>query len=377
MDPVALVLIGSRHVNKRTCRFVESLRASGFDPVVLAVPRRSWSTSGIEDPALLGRRGAVTLRGNESRARRVHRPDLVVCMHWSVLPVAMFLRVVWRCRVLYDEHDHYELLTLEGRGPTWVKRVRASLIGRVHAWCLPHVDVVTCIRLTDGRLEKHLRSWSETVLELHNYPARRWGQQGRHRSGSDGSLALVYVGGIWQEKGCEVMLDAFLRLADEPSLPPMTLHVFGQGDPAIERRLDAAGGVTFHGLSSHEEIVSFLTSHDCLGLVLLDATPRYSMVSTNCHKLYEYLAAGVPVLATEVGDLPDIVADLDGGWTLPAGFDAATLADVLREIAGQPDEIRRRGAEATAAVERNALWWEAEWQKVEALGVLGRRGGDV
>ena len=369
MRRVALVLAGSRNLNKRTSRFLESLRDSGFDPLVLAVPRRPWGTTGIEDPSLVVRQGVAIMRTAASRSRR--SPDLIVCMHWSLLPLATLLKRVFRVSVIYDEHDHYEMLALEATGPAWANRVRSWWVGRVHARCLPRVDLVTCVHLVGGQLQQHLQSGASRVVELHNYPSRQWGERARHRPPSDGSIAIVYSGGVWEAKGCRGMLDAFLLLADDRSLPPLALHVFGQGDPAIERRLKASVGVIFHGSSTYHEIATFMASHDCLGLVLLDATPRYSLVSTNCHKLYEYLAAGAAVLATDVGEIRDIVASLDGGWTIDAGFDAEALADRLREIIAQPQELRRRGDAAAEAVRRNQLWWDGEWEKVEKLGVLG------
>ena len=370
MRRVALVLVGSRSLNKRTCRFLESLRASGFEPVVLAVPRCRWETSGIEDRSLVAQQGRVTVRCADSDRRWPGRPDLVVCMHWSTLPVAMLLKLLVGARVVYDEHDHYEMLALEASGPAWVNRARSWLVGRVHAWCLPRVDVVTCIRLADGRLQRRLQVQAPTVVELHNYPSQRWSVQAGKRAPSDGSIAIVYVGGIWEVKGCGVMLEAFSLLAGDPTLPPLGMHVFGRGDPVIERRLETTRGVTFHGSSTYDDIVGFFASHDCIGLVLLDATPRYRLVSTNCHKLYEYLAAGAPVLATDVGDLADIVASLDGGWTIGAGFDAEELAGTLREIVADPEELRRCGDAAASAVVRSNLWWDGEWRKVEESGVL-------
>jgi len=372
MRRVALVLVGSRNLNKRTCRFVESLRDSGFDPVLVGLPRRPWGTTGIEDPTLVARRGAVTLRSTDPGRRVPRRPALVVCMHWATLPVSLLLKRLLGAAVVYDEHDDYELLALEARGPAWANRARSWWIGRIHAWCLPHVDLVTCIRLAGGQLQQHLRTLAPAVVELHNYPSQRWGAHDRDPARSDGSIAIVYVGGVWEVKGCRAMLDAFLLIAGTRSLPPLTLHVFGRGDPDLEHALDASPGVTFHGSSSYEDIVGFLTGHDCLGLVLLEATPRYSLVSTNCHKLYEYLAAGVPVLATEVGELADIVATLDGGWTIEPGFDVAELAGKLCEIVARPDELRRRGDAAAAAVQRDGLWWEREWQKVGARPPVNR-----
>lgn len=372
MRPLALVLSGSRRINKRIARFAESLRDSGFDPLLVAVPRRRWETSSIEDPVLAGVAGFATLRSTDPRPRRPRRPAVIVCTHWSLLPVAVLLKACVRAPLIYDEHDHYELLAFEAGGPAWANRARSRVVRRVHAWFLPHTDLVTCIRLAGGQLKQSLEARAPTVIELHNHPSPRWAAARGARPAPDGSLAIVYVGGIWAEKGCGHMLDAFQQIADDPTLPTLTLHAFGSGDPEIERRLSAATGATFHGPTPTDEIVRFLAEHDCLGLVLLDATARYRLVSTNCHKLYEYLAIGVPVLATDVGELAEIVAAADGGWTIPPGFQAGELADAIRAIVARPDEVRRRGDAAASAMDRDGRWWDAEWAKVERTGVLDR-----
>jgi glycosyltransferase involved in cell wall biosynthesis len=366
---VALVLVGSRNLNKRICRFVESLHGSGFDPVVLAVPRGRWGTSGMEEPALVARRRRSTL-GSSDRRGRVSRPDLVVCMHWVVLPLALAIKFALGVRIVYDEHDDYEMLALEASGQPWSNRVRRWCVARVHALCLAHVDLVTCIHQTGGRLELALHRRASTVVELHNYPSERWAARPGERSPSGGSVAVVYIGGVWEEKGCGLMLDA-LALLDAAG-PPVTLHVFGRGDPSIERRMTATAGVTFHGSVVPDVIIEFLARHECVGLAVFDATDRYSLVSTNPHKLFEYLAAGAPVLATDVGDVGDLIAALDAGWVVEAGADAQTVADALSGIVARPHELRRRGDAAAQAMVRDGRWWSAEWDKVVRSGVLDR-----
>ena len=112
--PLALVLVGSRVLNKRIGLFLSGLRDSGFEPLLVAVPHRSWSLNGLEDLSLAARCGYATLRSGEPAPGLPRRPALVVCMHWSVLPVAVLLKWLIAGRLLYDEHDHYELLALEG-----------------------------------------------------------------------------------------------------------------------------------------------------------------------------------------------------------------------------------------------------------------------
>jgi glycosyltransferase involved in cell wall biosynthesis len=352
------------------------LKASGFDPVILAVPRQGWNASGFEDPTLATRRGLATVRGSDAGDQRLRHPEVIVCMHWSTLPVAVGLKFLFGSRVIYDEHDFYEMLALETSGPAWLRRTRSWCVRRVHSSCLPYVDAVTCIRMVDSRLKQQLQLHASTVVELHNYPSRRWRATGRTRP-SDSGVALVYVGSIWQVKGGGSMLDAFEILRADDSLPPLSLQVFGRGDPEIEERLATSAGVVYHGSSSWDQIAGFLTTNDCVGLALLDDTPRYRLVSTNCHKVFEYLASGAPVVVSEVGDLPAIVRDLDGGWTIAAGFSADDLAKLLRTVVVQHTERRRRGDAAADIIRRDDLTWEHEWEKVERLGVLGPQAGTV
>ena len=62
-------------------------------------------------------------------------------------------------------------------------------------------------------------------------------------------------------------------------------------------------------------------------------------------KALEAMAMARPVIATRVGDLPEILGEGQRGWLIPAG-DAAALASALAEIAAAPAEAARRGRAA-------------------------------
>jgi glycosyltransferase involved in cell wall biosynthesis len=63
----------------------------------------------------------------------------------------------------------------------------------------------------------------------------------------------------------------------------------------------------------------------------------------------EAAASGVPVVAVDIGGLPEIVREGGTGRLVPEA-DPATLAAALRELAGDPDQARRLGAAAAADV---------------------------
>ena len=59
----------------------------------------------------------------------------------------------------------------------------------------------------------------------------------------------------------------------------------------------------------------------------------------------EAMAHGVPVIASDVGGLPEIVEPGNGGWLVPAG-DPAALARAITESASSPDRLHEQGEKA-------------------------------
>ncbi len=67
--------------------------------------------------------------------------------------------------------------------------------------------------------------------------------------------------------------------------------------------------------------------------------------------LLEALRFGVPVVASDVGGIPDIVIGGETGWLVPPG-DAAALASAIEEVLDAPEEARRRVERGVERVER-------------------------
>ncbi len=87
----------------------------------------------------------------------------------------------------------------------------------------------------------------------------------------------------------------------------------------------------------------------------------------------EAAAVGVPVVATDVGGLPDLVRDSETGWGAgPKAPDA--LAGQIRAVLDSPQEAMARAEAARAAVEKRFDIRDCTDQLIAALGLdLGRR----
>ncbi len=79
----------------------------------------------------------------------------------------------------------------------------------------------------------------------------------------------------------------------------------------------------------------------------------------------EAMAASVPVVASRIGGIPEIVTDGENGLLVPAG-DAAALAEVISKLLGD-DSLRARLAAAGRAVARDRFSIEAHVEAVQRV----------
>ena len=97
---------------------------------------------------------------------------------------------------------------------------------------------------------------------------------------------------------------------------------------------DLAGKVRVHGRVSAEALAALFAAADAL--VLPSTHEGYGMV------LAEALAAGLPIVATRVGAVPEVVRDGQEAVLVPPG-DVAALAPAIDRLARDPAERERRG----------------------------------
>jgi glycosyltransferase involved in cell wall biosynthesis len=144
-----------------------------------------------------------------------------------------------------------------------------------------------------------------------------------HRRPSGDRLVVTCVANFYSAvKGHEHLLHAFSRLEDDQA----ELWLVGAGAlmpqaQVLARELRVEDRVTFWG--RRDDVPSLLARSDIFVLPSLsDSCP---------HALLEAMAAGVPVVATNVGGVPEIVQDGVTGLLVPPR-DATALRDAIREL---------------------------------------------
>lgn len=133
-------------------------------------------------------------------------------------------------------------------------------------------------------------------------------------------VKILFVGGDFQRKGGPLLLEAFhmlqpmqieLHLVTRANLPPQpgvfVYHDLQPNSDVLKRLYHAC------------DIFCLPTHGDCLPMVLSEAG-----------------AAGLPLVATQIAGIPEIVRDGETGWLVPPG-DVAALAAALKHLVTHPE----------------------------------------
>ena len=155
-------------------------------------------------------------------------------------------------------------------------------------------------------------------------------------------FVIGYVGRIVREKGLH---DAVSAIASCKTAVTMLVMGRGPDRAALEAHAAASGvadRVRIIDPGEPEAVARMMNGLDAL--VLLSRTTR-TWKEQFGRVIMEALTCGVPVIGSDSGAIPAVIAD--GGWVVPEG-DVAALASLLDHLADNPDEMRQAGAAGMA-----------------------------
>lgn len=168
------------------------------------------------------------------------------------------------------------------------------------------------------------------------------------------TFTVGFVGTLKPWHGLPILAEAFARLHQR--VPNAKLLIVGDGP----ERENFAAELTARGLDMHtqftgavnpDEIPKYLAAMD----VAVAPYPAQSDFYFSPLKVYEYMAAGLPVVVSKIGQLADLIDTEVNGILCPPG-DAIALVDALEKLWRSPTLRHSLGQAARQKVMENHTW---------------------
>ena len=327
----------------------DELRRRGHDVRILACDVGADHPDAIADytcRGYLGRFTALHATYNRDAARKIRSilqdfaPDLVHLRMFltqisaAVLPalaeVPTLYHVTWYRAIcpnglkLLPDKSVCQIpagLACVGNGciPPWDFPFRMAQLAQLNMW---RKYISHTIANSDAlRRELELNGWSPVQRVWNGTPDREV------RPPLTSPPTVVFAGRLVEEKGCEVLVKAFLRVATE--LPDASLRIAGSGPElgrlqALTHEAGISDRVTFLGQLTRPEMES--TFNDAWVQVVPSICPEpFGVV------ISEAMMRGTPVIASRIGGMKEVVREGETGF-LAAPGDSENLAQVLLHL---------------------------------------------
>jgi glycosyltransferase involved in cell wall biosynthesis len=339
-----------------------SLRKLTEQVTVLAVgSRRNCQVGGVRIVVVERSRFAfftlwrlwVAARKERARIYHLHEPQLLL--------VGFLLKVLRRAKIVYDIHEHLpEMVRDFSRRPPKVAVLLAKGFSLIEMLLVRLADAVI---VTSDLLASRYAAASKHMGILYNYPrtdlfnnAQTVARELLDQYGK--SRILLYHGQISRARGLGVLVKAVKQVAKKtPGLKLILLGpVFGNSyrEELIEliRRQGAEELVDFLAPVSHKRVPQYVSLSE-IGLVVL---PSLGVFRESLPiKLMEYMACGVPVVASKLQAIERILKDAECGLLVDP-TDVNDVAAAIHYLLKHPQEAKRMGQRGAKAVQERYNW---------------------
>jgi glycosyltransferase involved in cell wall biosynthesis len=163
---------------------------------------------------------------------------------------------------------------------------------------------------------------------------------------------IIYIGGLSENRGAGEMIKSVQDLNQK-----VKLVIVGRvSKPVLESELKACSKekIEFIGEVPYEEIPSWLSKAD-IGIICYHPTPNNLISGYSNTKLFEYMAAGLPIVASNFPFYREIIEGNKCGITINP-LDPSEISAALEYLVEHPEEISAMGENGKKAILQKYNW---------------------
>lgn len=308
-----------------------------------------------------------------ARGMRGPRPDVVIVRDLPLAPTALWIGRRHGIPVMLDMAENYPAmmrdLWISGRA-SWVDTLvrNPAAVSAVERYVLPRVDHLITVVEESSERAATLGVAPERMTVVSNTPPAARVVTTRAPARSGGPLRLAYLGLMEVPRGILGVLEAVAAVTARGLAVELTLIGDGRDRARFEQHAATLGlappTVRFLGALPNAEALRLVGEAD-VGLVPHHAVESWHTTIPN--KLFDYMAAGLPVVTSDARPAARVVRETGAGLVY-AWNDPLALAGCLEQLA-DPALRDRLGAAGRQAI-RERFNWENDVRAL--LGAIAR-----
>jgi glycosyltransferase involved in cell wall biosynthesis len=347
----------------KECR---SLAQAGFQVTIVAPHCKDESAEGVRIKAVPLVDGKGRIHRMTATAWRVLREalaqdaDLYHFHDPELIPAGLILRAR-RKKVIYDVHENVPKdILLKQYLPAWSRRLLSWLIGELETSASRRFSAL--ITVSPMIAERFIAGNPKTVL-IHNFPDLTELTQASEIPWESRQPVVVFPGGILPERGIRQMVQAMACL---PESANARLEIASSEFPEdLWDELTRHPGwrrVHYWGRLNRSQIIE-LFGRASAGLVLY--LPEEQNLCALPHKLFEYMAAGIPVIASDFPLWRRILHGIDCAVFVDP-LKPRAIAEAIQYVLNHPADSARMGRNGREAV-RAIYNWDSQARELVKL----------
>jgi len=351
----------------RIVKEVESLSAAGHDCTLLAPwsgSERFYSFKTRFFKRLDGLRGRLNAQLEFLGAAIFHRWDAVHFHDFDLVPAATVVRLLTWQRVIYDVHENYgEEVMFRAYIPMAIRRPLRWVVNAIE-WLAARI-IGRLVVVTPVQVDRFTRWGCRRNALVRNFASATFlpSEPVDHFSEADDRF-VIFTGGQTVKTGAYLLLDTAIWLHKQGHDIPIRAIDRFEGSPGLREEVLAkvkasAPNYRFVPRVSPRDLGTYL-GRSLIGLGLLFDNPCQRIAIPT--KLFEYMAYGIPIIATDVGYQAEIVKESGAGILVPPD-DPVALAKAILKLWQDPvvrAGLGRCGREAFVSM----YSWENEAKKL-------------
>jgi len=334
----------------------KTLTEAGYDVTLIARHNKNETVDGIKIIALpkLKNRFERFLKTDfllfkkalEQKANvyHFHDPELIL--------VGVLLKIFTKAKIIYDVHEDVprDILYKEWI-PVIFKHPLSFSVNFIEKNISKFFD---CIIAATEYIKDQFKPYNNNVIEIKNYPLLKFNSKiPKNDFFANNKCVLVYTGTIGKNRGIEEIIKA-MELIN--SCSKISLNLMGRfSNEILKQKITCSEEYTkinFLGELSLNKVFEEITKAD-IGIVCL--YPTRCFLSSLPVKMFEYMTAGLPVIASNFPLWKEIIEKNNCGICVNP-LDPKEIGEAIEYLIKHPEEAKKMGENGKRAVLEKYNW---------------------